>query len=133
MLVHPIIEQVHMKTKALLFFITTVTIFTSCYYDKEELLYGIQTCDTLNVKYSVQIVNTLSANCLSCHGGNASAGAGIRLGTYDEVKAQALTGTLLKVISHLPGYSFMPKGSTKLPECRIAEIRTWIRNGTPNN
>ena len=122
-----------MKMKALILFMITVTLLTSCYYDKEELLYGIQTCDTLNVKYSMQIVSTLSANCLSCHGGTASAGAGIRLGTYDEVKAQAVSGPLLNVISHASGYSQMPKGSTKLPECRIAEIRTWIRNGAPNN
>jgi len=122
-----------MKRIGIILLITSITFLSSCYYDKEELLYGIETCDTLNVKFSVQITNTISVHCLSCHGGNASAGAGIRLETYDEVKAQAVTGTLLKVISHVPGYSFMPKGGTKLPECRIAEIRTWIRNGTPNN
>lgn len=122
-----------MKRTGIILLITTITLLSSCYYDKEELLYGIETCDTLNVKFSVQITNTLSVHCLSCHGGNASAGAGIRLGTYDEVKAQALSGPLLNVISHTPGYSQMPKGSAKLPECRIAEIRTWIRNGAPNN
>ncbi len=122
-----------MKRIGIILLISTSTFLSSCYYDKEELLYGIETCDTLNIKYSVQIVSTLSANCLSCHGGNASAGAGIRLGTYDEVKAQAVSGPLLNVISHVSGYSQMPKGNAKLPECRIAEIRTWIRNGAPNN
>lgn len=133
MRVHQTIDTDNMKMKALILFITTVTFLSSCYYDKEEYLYGIESCDTSNVKYSVQIANTLSANCLSCHGGNASAGAGVRLGTYDEVKAQALSGPLLNVISHTPGFSAMPKGGARLPDCRIAEIRTWIRNGAPNN
>lgn len=122
-----------MKMKLVTAFSCMIYVLSSCYYDKEELLYGIEKCDTVNVKYSVQIVNTLTANCLSCHGGDASAGAGIRLGTYDEVKAQAVSGTLLNVISHNPGFSQMPKGGAKLPNCRIEEIRAWIQNGTPNN
>jgi hypothetical protein len=122
-----------MNMKTFLAISSFVLFLSSCYYDKEELLYGIEKCDTMNVKYSVQIVNILTANCLSCHGGDASAGAGIRLGTYDEVKAQAVSGTLLNVVAHTPGFTQMPRGAAKLPNCRIEEIRAWISNGTPNN
>lgn len=121
------------KTNSLLLICSMLFIFSSCYYDKEELIYGTKSCDTANVKFSVQIAGTLSANCLSCHGGNAASGGGIQLGSYDAVKVQALNGKLIGVVSHSPGFTPMPKGGAKLPECRIAEIRTWIRNGTPDN
>lgn len=120
-----------MKNFLLLF--SSVVIFSSCYYDNEELIYGKASCDTINVKYSVHIVNTLAANCLSCHGGNAASGAGIQLGNYNAVKTQALNGRLLSALEQAPSFSPMPKGAGKLNDCRIAEIRTWIRNGTPEN
>lgn len=122
-----------MKINCSILFCSFLILFSSCYYDKEVLIYGTSTCDTTNVKFSVQISGTLSANCLSCHGGNAASGGGIQLGSYDAVKAQALNGKLIGAIYHSPGFSPMPKGGAKLSDCRIAEIRTWIRNGTPNN
>ena len=122
-----------MKINSWVFFCSSLFLLSSCYYDKEALLYGTSACDTTNIKFSVQISGTLSANCLSCHSGNAASGAGIQLGTYDAVKVQALNGKLMGVVSQSPGFSPMPKGGAKLPDCRIAEIRTWIRNGMPNN
>lgn len=106
-------------------------LLTSCTYNKEELLYT-NGCDTSNVKYSVQIVNTLAANCTGCHTG-ASAPGGIMLDDYNNVRAVAVSGKLLGVITHSPGFRAMPDLAPKLPECRIAEIRTWIRNGMLNN
>ena len=106
-------------------------LLVSCTYNKEELLYN-NSCDTSNVKYSVQIVNTLSANCLGCHTG-ASAPGGIMLDTYTDVRTVAMSGRLLGAITHSPGYRAMPDFAPKLSECRIAEIRTWIRNGMLNN
>lgn len=106
-------------------------LLTSCTYNKEELLYS-NTCDTSNVKYSVQIVNTLNANCNGCHTG-ASASGGIMLDNYNNVRAVAANGKLLGSVSHAPGYRAMPDLAPKLPECRIAEIRTWIMNGMLNN
>lgn len=111
--------------------ILCLALFSSCTYNKEELLYN-NTCDTSNVKYSVQIVNTLSANCLGCHTG-ASAPGGIMLDTYADVRTVAMSGRLLGAITHSSGYRAMPDFAPKLPECRIAEIRTWIRNGMLNN
>ena len=108
-----------------------LALLSSCTYNKEELLYN-NTCDTSNVKYSVQIVNTLAANCTGCHAG-ASAPGGIMLDDYTKVKAVAVSGKLLGAITHSPGYRAMPDLAPKLPECRIAEIRTWIRNGMLNN
>jgi cytochrome c553 len=111
--------------------VTAVFIISSCYYDKEELLYGNTPCDTAAVKYSVQIVNTLNAACMSCHGGTAASGGGVKLGDYASLKTYADNGLLLNAITRTNNP--MPKGGARLSDCRIAEIRTWIRNGTPNN
>lgn len=121
-----------MKTKWSLLIFCSVVLFSSCYYDNEEMLYGLQTCDTSNVKYSVQIANTIAASCISCHSG-AGASGGIRLNTYTDVRNSAMSGRLLGSITHAPGFRAMPDFSPKLPECRIAEIRTWIRNGMLDN
>jgi Cytochrome C oxidase, cbb3-type, subunit III len=108
-----------------------LALLSSCTYNKEELLYN-NTCDTSNVKYSVHVVNTLASNCVSCHTG-ASASGGVMLDNYTNVRAVAMSGKLLGAITHSPGYRAMPDFAPKLPECRIAEIRTWIRNGILNN
>jgi hypothetical protein len=113
--------------------LAVVVFLSSCYYDKEELLYGVSSCDTLNVKYNVQVVNILSANCLRCHGGDASDGGGVQLGSYNAVRTQAFNGKLLGVISHTPGFLQMPKDGGKLTNCQIATIEAWIRKGAPNN
>lgn len=105
----------------------------SCYYDKEELLYGINKCDTSNVSYNIQVKTTLNNSCNSCHGGTASSGGGIKLDDYASVQAQVTNDKLLGSIQHAAGYFPMPKGAPKLSDCKIAEIRTWIRNGALNN
>jgi len=55
------------------------------------------------------------------------------LGDYTVLKTLALNGRLIGAVTQAPGFSAMPKGGARLPDCRIAEIRTWIRNGAPNN
>jgi mono/diheme cytochrome c family protein len=109
----------------------TLFCFSACYYDKEDLLYGQSSCDTSSVKYSVQIKNILKASCLSCHSGTAAAGAGIKLDDYVSVKKSADNGSLLSSVTRT--VNPMPKGAARLSSCRIAEIRTWIQNGAPNN
>lgn len=122
-----------MKLKKYLTLFSAAVFFSSCYYDKEERIYGIAFCDTSNITYSVQITSTISTNCLRCHGGDAAAGGGILLGNYTVLKSLALNGRLMGAITQAPGFSAMPKNGARLADCRIAEIRTWIRNGAPDN
>jgi Cytochrome C oxidase, cbb3-type, subunit III len=117
--------------KLILVTLLGIALLSSCTYNKEELLYN-NTCDTSNVKFSVQVTNTIAANCISCHSG-ASASGGIMLDDFSKVRAVAASGKLLGSITHSAGFRAMPDFSPKLPECRIAEIRTWIRNGMLNN
>jgi PBP1b-binding outer membrane lipoprotein LpoB len=93
----------------------------------------IVTCDTTNVRYSVEIVGILNASCNSCHAAPASSGSGIVLNNYTSLKPWANNNTLYHVVNHTPGFSPMPKGGAKIASCDIAKIRTWIRNGAPNN
>ncbi len=123
-----------MKTRFISILSLSILLLSSCYYDNAEDLYGqLAPCDTANVKYSVQVVNILSQNCYRCHGGNAADGAGVKLQDYQVVRSKALNGTLLGVIKHLPGYVQMPKNATRLSNCDIAVIETWIRNGALEN
>ncbi len=106
---------------------------SSCYYDKEELLYtGPSVCDTALVTYSQSVVPIIASSCLGCHGG-ANAPAGIRLDNYIGVKNVASNGSLIGAITHSPAFSAMPKNGAKLSECNISRIRLWIAAGSPNN
>lgn len=125
-----------MKTKNILTsFSILLFFFSSCYYDKEDQLYpssGI--CDTTTpVTYTASVVPLLQQYCYSCHGGTASSGAGILMGTYGTDKAMALNGSLYGSISHAGAYSPMPKGQSKMTDCQISKVKKWIDAGSLNN
>ena len=105
----------------------------SCYNRKADIVYPAPvSCDTTNVRYSVEVVNILKANCYVCHS-PGFAPSGIFLNTYASVKSLTGGDFLYNVINRTPGYDPMPKNQPKLGDCDIATIRTWIRNGAPNN
>ncbi len=89
-------------------------------------------CDTLNVTFSTSVWPTLSTNCVGCHSGAEPSG-NITITDYNSVVALANNGSLLSVIKHEGNYSPMPKNGQKLSDCKVAEIKIWIEDGTPNN
>lgn len=93
---------------------------------------GGNTCDTVNMKYTANVLPIISGNCYGCHGNGASAG-GVSLDSYAKLKTQADNGNLLGVITHASGFPAMPLGGTKLSDCNINIIRSWINHGTLNN
>src|SRR6478672_12655645 len=105
---------------------------SSCYYDKEEVLYPDSICDTADVRYSTTIQPVLSSNCVSCHGGSTPS-AGIKLDTYEGVSIQAANGRLWGAVSHSANFSPMPKNANKLSNCNLAKIKKWLDAGHPNN
>lgn len=131
-----------MSKKRSITIILVAVCFAGCYYDKEDLVYPRQTtttstttsCDTTAVKYSLDVKNILSTNCYACHSGTAANGGGFKFDVYPgNLVPKALSGALVGTITHSPGFSPMPKGGGKLSDCDIAKIRTWVRNGAPNN
>lgn len=110
-----------------------IGLFSSCYYDKSELVYPPNTnaCDTSAVSYKNDVLPIISGNCYSCHSGDASSGSGYKLDSYAGLKA--MSGVLVQVLQQDPGYPPMPRGGSKLSDCNIAKIRSWVRSGTPDN
>ena len=95
---------------------------------------GNNNCDTANMEYQADIVPILSTFCYSCHGENTNSGSmGIILEGFDNIKSRADNGTLVGVISHASGYPPMPKDGTKLSDCNINKITSWVNNGAQNN
>lgn len=117
----------------LVFSVLGLFTFTSCYYDKADIVYPPSgPCDTTAVTYSTTVVPILTTNCYACHSGTAAAGAGIKLDNYNSVMLQVNNGKLLGAVEQRAGYIPMPQGG-KLQSCDIAKIRTWVRAGALNN
>ncbi len=130
----------HIVFQVMKFTFTLVMIFMlawSCYYDNEEFLYPklSDSCDTSNVTFSSSVMPVLQQYCYTCHSNSnaASFGGNIRLEDYADVKISAGNGQLYGTIAHLPGYSPMPKGGSKLDDCDISIIKSWIDSGAPDN
>lgn len=112
-----------------------IVALTGCYYDKEDLLYGTENCNTtVAAKYSTDVSAIMSSHCAvgGCHNASAAA-SGVILDNYAGVKAQADNGKLIGVITHTGGFIPMPRGAAKLSDCNIAKIQSWVNAGAPNN
>jgi hypothetical protein len=90
------------------------------------------TCDTTSVTYTSTIKSIVAANCQGCHSSSAPSG-GIDLSTYTGLKSKVTDGRLWGAISHLSGFSPMPKNGNKLSACEIAKFKIWIDGGALNN
>ena len=105
----------------------------SCVSDiEEEIAPASFTCDTEGVTFSGTVLPLIEANCYQCHDA-ATRTSGVNLEGYDNIKARAVTGQLVGVISHAPGFAQMPKNRAQLPTCDIESIKKWIEDGTPQN
>jgi mono/diheme cytochrome c family protein len=136
--VHQPIKFLLMRKTSLVLIILVAVVFAGCYYHKEVTPPPTTTttagCDTLVVRYSVEIKNILSANCYSCHSGNAVYGGGHKYDVYPgDLVTMAQNGKLVKAITHSPGAFPMPQNAPMLSACDIAKIRWWVTNGAPNN
>jgi hypothetical protein len=89
-------------------------------------------CDTNSYAFSTTIQPLININCKGCHNATLSSG-GIRLDNYTSVKSVADNGSLFGAISHQQGYTAMPQGGARLPECNIIQVKKWIAAGAPDN
>jgi len=88
-------------------------------------------CDSLNVSFAAHVFPVIQNQCMGCHSGATPQG-GIVLTGFTQIADVANNGRLLGAIRHQIGYIAMPPGS-KLDDCKIAIIKKWISDGTPNN
>ena len=116
---------------------------TGCYYDNEQELYPcdydptqceglIDPCDTEGVTYSGFVQPLMAQYCIVCHQG-AAASANIRLDSYGAVKTYADNGSLFGSMNHDAGFSAMPQGGAKLPNCDLSKLKAWIDAGAVDN
>lgn len=89
-------------------------------------------CDTTVFTYPAAVALTVNTYCKGCHN-PLSPGGGIDLSTYTAVKSLALNGLLMGSITHAAGFIAMPKGSSKLSDCKIRQVQKWIQAGALNN
>lgn len=109
-------------------------ILTSCYYDKEGILYP-ETANCVppaSPSYQNDIRPILDGRCNNCHGGT-SPSADIKLDSYADVLPYVSDGSLIGSIKHIGSFSPMPKNSGKLSACEIQKIDNWIKSGSLNN
>jgi uncharacterized membrane protein len=105
-------------------------IATSCYYDKEDLLYGssVVDCSTVDSKFSTAINPLMQSKCSysGCHDAGTAA-AGVVLENHTQVAASAGRINQRCIIEKT-----MPPG-TPLSSNEIFALQCWINAGTPNN
>lgn len=118
----------------ILSFVLVAVLMTSCTYHNEEEYFGANTnsCDTINMSFTTNILPVLENNCFACHNSTDRSG-GITLDQYNGVKSAAESGRLLGAIKHEMNFSNMPKSAAKLDDCTINQIEAWINQGTPDN
>lgn len=116
-----------MKRK-LLFIICGIVFFSSCYYDKEEVLYpdGLN-CGTVPARFTTNVSPIIQTRCAiaGCHAAGSTNGVG-PLTNYTLIKNAAVQ-IKAAVIS-----GFMPQNST-LSAVEIKTISCWVDAGAPEN
>lgn len=90
---------------------------------------GCKSCDTLTVTFSGNVKPMIDNACGSCH----SPTQRLDLSTWQAVKTAAESGKLMGALEHRPGFLPMPQGTPKWSDCELGKVRTWIRDGMPNN
>lgn len=86
-------------------------------------------CDSLDVKYSADIIDIMQLNCAisGCHDG--SGGAPLDLNIYADLKTYVDNGMLQSRVIDLKD---MPP-SGPLPDSLIQKLKCWVDAGAPNN
>lgn len=104
---------------------------TGCYYDNEEDRFPNPSCDTLDMRFSIEIRDIMQANCDRCHLSSSSSFSGIPFETYDQVKEVADNGKLLDRINNAG--SPMPQDEGLMSLCNRQKIEAWVNAGALNN
>lgn len=87
-------------------------------------------CETVNVKYSAFVRPLIQAKCQGCHSGSTAQG-GVNLSTYANVKTLASNGKLYAAVTRTTNW--MPNGGTKLDDCTLDKLKSWIDAGALEN
>ena len=113
-------------------------VIASCYNDNKDDLYdviiipGDGSCEFTTVSYSTDLVPVIDLFCnAACHNATDRRG-NVILETYNNVQPYLDDGSFVGSIKYDPAFVAMPPGS-KLSQCDIDKIDSWIAAGAPNN
>ncbi len=108
-------------------------ILSGCKHKVENPTPATNSCSTENISFSTYVQPFLKNNCGGCHSRGTTGNGNIGLLDYASVVSATEKGRLLGAISHSPGFVAMPEGGSKMAQCDIDKIASWIKAGTPNN
>ncbi len=89
-------------------------------------------CDTTTITWSAAVLPMMNTYCKGCHN-PAFLSAGLDLTNHASVQSVAFNGKLVGSIDHLPGFPPMPRGASKLSDCKIIQVKKWVNAGALNN
>lgn len=123
---------VHLRMS--IFFLGGVLLFASCTFDNEEALFKDVVCLEIiePVSYSGFVKPLLEKRCVTCHSSMLASG-NVNIESHARLKVYIENGKFLGAIRHLPGFSPMPQGDSKLSDCDLEKIENWINSGYPEN
>lgn len=115
-----------------LFLLFTILLLTDCTFRNDEEILAEQICDVEEVTFSGFVKPLIQSKCESCHNPSFSSGD-VNLQGYDNLKVYVENNRFLGAIRHDPGFTPMPFGQSRLPNCDILKIEKWIEEGFPDN
>ena len=89
-------------------------------------------CDLQDISYSGFVAGIIQTFCNGCHATGVASG-GIVTDNYTDVKSIVDAGRLYGALNWSQGYSSMPQGQSKLNDCTIDKIKSWIDAGAQDN
>ena len=89
-------------------------------------------CNSTNMSFATDIKPTIDANCLGCHSSAGGTSGGYDFSTYNGVKSAVTNNKLYESIVQTGSAVSMPPAS-KLSQCKIDQVKSWIDAGAPNN
>lgn len=99
---------------------------------KNEICENSATCDTTNMSFATDIQPIINTNCIGCHSSSGGTSGGYDLTTYTGVKSAVTASKLYASVAQNGAAVAMPPAS-KLNQCKIDQIKSWIDAGAPNN
>ena len=113
-------------------------VISGCYFDNLKEIHpavSLIRCDTSNnITWTTQVKPIFDVSCgttnNSCHQ-SASSDGHYGLATYSDALRDVSNGTLMDRLTTNDPSKTMPKNGSKLPDCIINEIQTWVNNQAP--
>ena len=90
------------------------------------------TCVSTNMSFATNIKPILDANCLGCHSSAGGVSGGYDFSSYNGVKSAVTAAKLYESVVQTGSAVSMPPAS-KLSQCNIDQIKSWVDAGAPNN